>query len=86
MQKHDNKICGKKLGRYISYVLEEMFLGVGNFELLDPKTVEVNTAVVMNISTVCIAFSKCLMIGKIIATSSQNEEVVILEPCFSCRL
>ena len=62
-----------------------MFLGVGNFELLDPKTVELNT-VVMNISTVCIAFSKCFMIGKIIATSSQNEEVVILELCFICGL
>jgi len=40
----------------------------------------------MNISTVCIAFSECFMIGEIIATSSQNEEVVILEPGFVCRL
>jgi len=63
-----------------------MFLGVGNFELLDPKTVELNTAVVLNISTVCIGFSKCVMIGKIVATSSRNEEVVILELCFLCGL
>jgi hypothetical protein len=45
-----------------------MCLDVGNIKLLDPKTIELSTAVVMNISTVCIAFSKCIMIGEFIAT------------------
>jgi hypothetical protein len=63
-----------------------MFLGVGNFELLDTKTLELNVAIVMNISTVCTAFSKCFIIGKILATSSRNEEDVILELCFLCWL
>jgi hypothetical protein len=83
LQKFYNKICGKKLGNYIRYGLKEICLGVGNTELLDPKTMELSTAVLMNISTVCIAFSKCIMIGKIIAKSSRN---VILELCFLCWL
>ena len=63
-----------------------MGFGIGSIELLDPKTVELNTAVVMNVSTVCIVFSHYIMIGKIIAASSRNEEVVILELCFLCGL